>query len=551
MKSGILRQLIYKHFERARRYVSLSVFVLMILLSFEVNADVISGSDMTVSYSECTGRATVKMRIFHLDCNSCHDDWLEHATYQFRGQNGGWTTFLSDNGYDNDCDPDGSNHITYHGSYGQSYSYDHSIGGNNNCGLGNINNDDDNHINIYFDVPASLLTGNSFSIKMVGSADDDNGTHSISAEKTINLNTPGISSLSASNNNCDYVALSWSTQNFTSCAGNARKTEIYRDDNLINTLTGDATSYNDTGASPGVDYNYKVRPKYTYSNGRVKYGNFSSVVSGKVVNVPEPPINTQADGDCNTAINITWGWNGGNPTDFTIFRNNTPLATVTGTKRNYEDTAVIGGQQYFYTIRANDDCGQGESSESIGATLTAAPISPISLSSQAELGNGIKLGWTVQIDTNQLFTAYELPLTGNTGDDGLDAAWHSNKKYVRIPFYVNLSGNYTFTANWLTSSFDGYMYLYSGEFDPMNNPPATVVDSNDDYGGSNGGGSQFEEILSENTLYHLVLTAYTGENDTPVGDYSLTIGNAPPGGCLLYTSPSPRDLSTSRMPSSA
>ena len=49
------------------------------------------------------------------------------------------------------------------------------------------------------------------------------------------------------------------------------------------------------------------------------------------------------------------------------------------------------------------------------------------------------------------------------------------------------------------------------------------------------------------------ISSYTGRDLLPLGNPS-TLLFIPQGiimGCLLYTSPSPRDLSTSRMPSSA
>ena len=46
-------------------------------------------------------------------------------------------------------------------------------------------------------------------------------------------------------------------------------------------------------------------------------------------------------------------------------------------------------------------------------------------------------------------------------------------------------------------------------------------------------------------------TNFTGNQQTANGGFTNTVYNGPGSTCLLYTSPSPRDLSTSRMPSSA
>ena len=66
------------------------------------------------------------------------------------------------------------------------------------------------------------------------------------------------------------------------------------------------------------------------------------------------------------------------------------------------------------------------------------------------------------------------------------------------------------------------------------------------------------EIYMAGEFGHKVADDYSGEdaideNGKPV-EYKSTIADKIQGtynGCLLYTSPSPRDLSTSRMPSSA
>ena len=58
---------------------------------------------------------------------------------------------------------------------------------------------------------------------------------------------------------------------------------------------------------------------------------------------------------------------------------------------------------------------------------------------------------------------------------------------------------------------------------------------------ANSGSGQIQEIPSGDTL------DLTGNNINGVGIITATTVKA----CLLYTSPSPRDLSTSRMPSSA
>ena len=66
---------------------------------------------------------------------------------------------------------------------------------------------------------------------------------------------------------------------------------------------------------------------------------------------------------------------------------------------------------------------------------------------------------------------------------------------------------------------------------------------------------QLKAIDSLNQGHSVVVSAPTGSGKTLIGEYAIyraiSHGNKVFYTCLLYTSPSPRDLSTSRMPSSA
>ena len=59
----------------------------------------------------------------------------------------------------------------------------------------------------------------------------------------------------------------------------------------------------------------------------------------------------------------------------------------------------------------------------------------------------------------------------------------------------------------------------------------------------------FSAVLTENEA--MIVRSIGGPLYFAAMAFFLLGGNAENGNCLLYTSPSPRDLSTSRMPSSA
>jgi len=512
MKGRILRQLIYEYPERARRYVSLSVFALTILLSFEANAGVITGNDMTVSFNICTGKATVRMRIFRHDCGNCNDDFLKDATYQFRGQNGGWTTFLSDNGYDNDCDPDGNNHITYNGSYGQSHTYDHPIGGNNNCGLDNFQN---NYINIYFNVPQSLLSGNSFDIKITGSASDDNGTHSISGEKTVSFDKPSSPiNFTASSNLCGNITLTWQNASgfpVSSCS-NGPQTIILRNGSYVGALYPSSYfSWSDSSIPIGESANYQIYHQYYYSSNRKLEGAKTAQVQGTRKGPGAPPNNVQANGDCEAAINLSWDWNESNPTNFKVYRDNAYLTTVSGSQRIYEDTSVIGGENYSYQITSTNECGEGSKSDSDGATITASPHVPASLSSQAEPGVGIRVNWpNIAEDTvtTTVTTAVNMPISGTVDinnligfSDYLDGQLvHA---YDVVPITVNATGEYSIECTHFGTGNWNKRFAIIQNYDESLN----VIQFNSFLG---WGGGSFNVQLNANQLYHVIVACYYG-----------------------------------------
>ena len=58
----------------------------------------------------------------------------------------------------------------------------------------------------------------------------------------------------------------------------------------------------------------------------------------------------------------------------------------------------------------------------------------------------------------------------------------------------------------------------------------------------------YDELKNHTSIKHILVRHEQGAGHAAEG-YARSSGE--PGVCLLYTSPSPRDLSTSRMPSSA
>ena len=88
------------------------------------------------------------------------------------------------------------------------------------------------------------------------------------------------------------------------------------------------------------------------------------------------------------------------------------------------------------------------------------------------------------------------------------------------------------------------VHEHRGSADDSNSEPLTLKVLRSDNGGEYLS-NDFKEFLADHGIKHELTVAYTPQQNGVAERMNRTLL------CLLYTSPSPRDLSTSRMPSSA
>ena len=129
-----------------------------------------------------------------------------------------------------------------------------------------------------------------------------------------------------------------------------------------------------------------------------------------VTTVPAAPTNLVARaGD--KYVNLTWNTpadNGGSKiTEYKVYRNGYPLATVPVTQLWINDTGVVNGQTYVYYITAVNSNGEGLKSEAISATPLAIPTAPQNL--QATAGDGkVTLSWDAPSDDGGRVDKYNI-----------------------------------------------------------------------------------------------------------------------------------------------
>ena len=153
----------------------------------------------------------------------------------------------------------------------------------------------------------------------------------------------------------------------------------------INSTT--ATSYVNTGAKDGVTYYYKITA--VNSSGE---GEYSNVVSGKVVVTPKPAAPVVKIGNSATSGKPVLTWNAvSGATSYKVYRATSQngtyslLGTVTAT--NYTNTGAKAGTIYWYKVKAVNSAGESPYSNIVSgqATVTTLTLGHSSTSGKPQL----------------------------------------------------------------------------------------------------------------------------------------------------------------------
>ncbi|MCK5253569.1 MAG: fibronectin type III domain-containing protein, partial [Thermoplasmata archaeon] len=148
------------------------------------------------------------------------------------------------------------------------------------------------------------------------------------------------------------------------------------------TLHGQVTEYEDTGLLNGMTYHYAVLAFNQYDQGAL-----SDIVTATPRGPPGVPRALVTSGGVGK---VTLSWlpperDGGSAiTGYTISRGASPnamtsLTTLTDPVTRYEDTEVIPGTRYHYTITALNALGEGEPTGTVTALPITFPTVPFSL----------------------------------------------------------------------------------------------------------------------------------------------------------------------------
>lgn len=178
------------------------------------------------------------------------------------------------------------------------------------------------------------------------------------------------------------------TLNWTASKNTMTEYEVYRNGELIDTVSGETTEYVDTGLDNDAYYSYKVRGKCLYG----KYTDYTQLDNVYVPAIGVPTnFNCENVGGSELAVNCTWSApEFGEPSGYIIYRDGRKIAELPPTTFEYKDTAIEPNTNYTYEICATME-GYQPSFKVSGEVLAAYIYAPTDFAYSA---SARKFTWT-------------------------------------------------------------------------------------------------------------------------------------------------------------
>jgi chitodextrinase len=207
---------------------------------------------------------------------------------------------------------------------------------------------------------ADTAAGHGFTYSYTVDAFDAAGNHSavsVPASATtlddIAPSTPG--GLAASGTSPTAVAVSWSA-----ATDNVGVTgyDVYRDGSVLVSVSATARGYTDS-VTAGSTHSYTVDAFDAAGNHSGTPPPITVTTSTADTSPPSVPTGLTAGVGGPSQVSLSWLASTDNVavTGYTIYRNNSQLATVGGSTLTYSDTSVVSATTYAYTVDALDAAG--------------------------------------------------------------------------------------------------------------------------------------------------------------------------------------------------
>jgi hypothetical protein len=232
---------------------------------------------------------------------------------------------------------------------------------------------------------------NSYGIKATNATGSNGSGANSFASPSVCASAPGTFTASAAticSNGKQAVRVQWSA------ASGATSYSVIRNGVTLPALASTATSYDDGAVGAGQDYTYRV----IASNGPPNNTAHSTAPAGTVTpasgDCPPGAFTVVALAGCNPPVALAWTPPPNTVSNFTIFRNQAPIATVAGTTFTYSEESSLPSGSYSYFVRATGLGGVSDSNQfdvivdrapctGPSPNLTAVDIKPSVLSGHA------------------------------------------------------------------------------------------------------------------------------------------------------------------------
>jgi uncharacterized protein YxeA len=195
---------------------------------------------------------------------------------------------------------------------------------------------------------------------------------------------------SPTNLNVSKVTKTSLTLNWNDNSNDETGFKVFRGGNLITTTGVGTTSFNDTGLTCGVTYNYEVKATNTG-------GDSTSVTASATTSAcpPNTPTGLTATATSQTQIDLSWTDNSNDETGFKIEQPaGTLIQTTAAGATSYSHTGLTCGTSYNYEIKATNANGDSTSVTASATTSACPPNVPTGLTATATSQTQIDLSWT-------------------------------------------------------------------------------------------------------------------------------------------------------------